>query len=341
LNNPLRIAIDVMGGDFAPSNELEGAILASKNSYSVPIEFVLVGKESEIKSRLSQLRPPDSFLHSIVHTDEVVTMDDEPTVAYRTKKNSSLITALELHRKGEVSAVISAGNTGAVMSCATLVLGRIKGVSRPTIGTFMPTTDFVPTFLTDAGANVDCKPRFLYEFGLMGSIYVRNVLGIESPTVSLLNVGEEKSKGNAVALEAYEMLSASKAINFIGNTEGRDIFEGKSDVIVCDGFTGNIVLKFAESFLTTLRKKVKQYSERGLKEKLTAGLMRNPLRSMLKDFNYEEYGGVPLLGVNGVVIIGHGKSTPYAIQNMLNRGIEVAQNNINSLIQNALKEDNV
>lgn len=335
---PLRIAIDAMGGDFAPTNEIEGAILAANHFRNLtPVEFVFVGREDDIKKALAR-HDLTLLQYSIVHTDDVITMDDEPALAFRTKKNSSLIKGIELHRNGDVDAFISAGNTGAVMSSATLILGRIKGVSRPTIGSFLPTVRTQPTLLTDVGANVDCKPRFLYEFAVMGSIYAKEILGIDNPRVGLLNVGEEETKGNSVVLEAYSIMKQSKNINFLGNVEGRDIFAGTADVVVCDGFTGNIVLKFAESVVSLLRAKIKEYSLRGLLQKISVAMMIPTFRKVMKEFDYQEYGGVPLLGVKGVVIIGHGKSTPYAIKNMLLRATEVVQKQINKRIEEVLAD---
>jgi glycerol-3-phosphate acyltransferase PlsX len=226
------------------------------------------------------------------------------------------------------------------MSGGTLILGRIRGVTRPTIASFFPTVRSQPTLVVDVGANVDCKPRFLYEFGVMGSIYVREVLGISNPRVALLNVGEEDSKGNTLVLEAHRMMRDSKEVHFVGNTEGRDILMGSVDVVVCDGFTGNIVLKFAESFVTLLRTKLKDFASRSLFNKISVALMVPTLRRVLKEFDYQEYGGVPLLGVNGVVIIGHGKSSPLAIKNMILRAVEVIDKNVNRRIEEALQNIN-
>ncbi|MBU2471831.1 MAG: phosphate acyltransferase PlsX, partial [Bacteroidetes bacterium] len=222
---------------------------------------------------------------------------------------------LTLHKEGKADAFISAGNTGAVMSASTIILGRAEGVSRPTIGTPFP-TEKGPCLLLDAGANVDCKPQHLLEFGMMGSIYANYILGYDNPTVGLINIGEESTKGNEITLEAYNLLQKSK-LNFIGNIEGRDILKGKANVIVCDGFVGNIVLKFAESVLGLLKAKFKDYTASNLLNKIWVGLMYRTLKKILKDFDYQEHGGVPLLGVNGISIIGHGGSTPKAIMNMI------------------------
>lgn len=358
-----------MGGDFAPASEIAGAIAAYTHfKGSTPVEFVFVGDEALIRAEISKHLGSGSgsansnsngttnstnnstanssanssandsgFTYTILHTTEVITMKDEPASALRAKRDSSIVRGMHLHKEGGVDAFLSAGNTGAVMSAGTLILGRIRGVTRPTIASFFPTVRKQPTLVVDVGANVDCKPRFLYEFGIMGSIYVREVLGIAHPRVALLNVGEEESKGNSLVLEAHSMMRDSSALNFVGNTEGRDILMGSVDVVVCDGFTGNIVLKFAESFVTLLRTKLKDFAARSIFNKLSVAVMIPTLRRVLKEFDYQEYGGVPLLGVNGVVIIGHGKSSPLAIKNMIIRAVEVIEKDVNRRIEDALE----
>jgi glycerol-3-phosphate acyltransferase PlsX len=332
----IRIILDAMGGDFAPHNEVLGARDAMQHfkANDINAEIILVGKEPEIRAALSKHSATD-FNFSIIHADEVVTMEDEPAIAFRKKRNSSLYIGLQHHKEGKAEAFVSAGNTGAVMSHSTLILGRIDGVSRPTIGTFLPTTESYPALLVDAGANVDCKPKHLYEFAVMGSIYVRRIVGVENPLIGLLNVGEEEIKGNEAALEAYGLLKASK-LNFLGNIEGRDVLMGAAHVVVCDGFVGNIVLKFAESMLTFLKAKFTAFADKGLGQKLMMGVAKPALKGALTGMNYEEYGGVPLLGVNGVSIIGHGKSTPLALKNMILRAEEVVRKEVNKSIETAL-----
>lgn len=329
-----RIALDAMGGDNAPRTEIEGAVSALRRLGS-EIEIVFIGREDSIKSALAAI-DTSGLSYSIVHADETVGMEEDPTSVFRKKKNSSLYRGLEMHAAGEVDAFVSAGNTGAVMSVATLLLGRIKGVSRPTIGSFMPNEHGTATLLLDVGANAEVRPKFLYEFAVMGSIYSRQIRGVEQPRVGLLNIGEEPSKGTEVVLQAYSELQNSKAIHFIGNVEGRDIFKGTADVVVCDGFTGNIVLKFAESMLGLLKSRLKSYASRGLLSKLAIALVVPTLKKVLKDLDYQEYGGVPLLGVRGVVIIGHGSSTPLAIQNMILVANEMVNKNVNQRIEEAL-----
>ncbi len=330
------IALDAMGGDFAPMNEILGAIDAlSELGTSSGVQIRLYGDEEKISLILRQHNAQHLPI-SIIHCEEVVGMHDDPAMAIKKKKNSSLIRGMDGHKSGSVNAFVSAGNTGAVMSAGTLILGRIKGVSRPTIGTFLPSIASTPVLLVDAGANVDCKPKFLYEFAIMGSIYYREIIGQKEPKVGLLNVGEEESKGNEVALETFSLLKASTSVRFIGNVEGRDILLHGADVIVCDGFTGNIVLKFAESVIKFLKARFTTFAETSLLNKALMGVVAPVLRKVLKDMDYQQYGGVPLLGVNGVVIIGHGSSSPLAIKNMILRAHEMVRKNINHSIASAL-----
>ncbi len=330
-----RIAIDAMGGDFAPTNEILGAIRAydylQKN---INIEIIFVGDEKLINEELSK-HEHDKLRYSVCHAEEVVLMGDEATIALKKKKNSSIYKGLELHRNGEADCFMSAGNTGATMATATVLLGRIKGASRPTIGSFFPTETELPALVLDVGATLDHQSRFLYEYSVMGSIYYKQMMNVEHPKVALLNVGEEKSKGTEEVKKAYGLLMESD-LNFIGNIEGRDIFNGKAHVVVCDGFTGNIILKLAESFFGFFKTKVKQYAEKSLINKVKVALTIPTLRDVSKGLDYQEYGGVPLLGINGVVIIGHGKSSPIAIQNMIFRAVEIIRRDVNKKIEDAL-----
>lgn len=314
-----------MGGDFAPQNIVAGVLDALRHA-SNRFDIILVGREDEIKKELEK-HSINGLRFSIVNATEVVGMDESPTVALKQKKDSSITVGLTLHKEGKADAFISAGNTGAVMSASTIILGRAEGVSRPTIGTPFP-TEKGPCLLLDAGANVDCKPQHLLEFGIMGSIYANYILGYKNPTVGLINIGEESTKGNEITLEAYNLLQKSK-LNFIGNIEGRDILKGKANVIVCDGFVGNIVLKFAESVLGLLKAKFKDYAASNLLNKIWVGLMYRTLKKILKDFDYQEHGGVPLLGVQGVSIIGHGGSTPKAIKNMILKAEDMVIKEVN------------
>ena len=330
-----KIALDVMGGDFAPINEIEGAIKASENiQRNIELEITFVGKEKKIITALKQF-DTTHLNYNIINANDVVTMSDDPTTAFKKKKDSSLYKGVELHANGYVDAFVSAGNTGAMLSTSTLLLGRLKGVSRPTIASFFPTETSTPALVLDVGANIVCKPKFLYEFAVMGALYATHILGLENPKVGLLNIGEEESKGTPIVHEAYELLKNSN-LNFIGNVEGRDILQGTSDVVVCDGFTGNIILKFAESFVGFLRSNIKAFAKKSFINTMAVMPVVPIMKKIFKQFDYQTYGGVPLLGVNGNIIIGHGKSTPLAIENMVFRGIDLIKTDINNKIEMAL-----
>lgn len=328
----LRIAVDAMGGDYAPDREIAGVVEALRTSRD-EFEIILVGDERLIRRQLAAEKAED-LPCTIIHASQVVTMGDSPTAALKQKKDSSLAVGMRLHQEGKADALVSAGNTGAVLSAATLILGRIKGVSRPTIGTFIP-AERGTCLLLDAGANVDCRAQHLYEFAVMGSIYIQLLKKKEYPTIALLNVGEEKTKGTEVVVEAHKLLAAS-TLNFIGNVEGRDILKAKADVVVCDGFVGNSILKFGESVPAYLKSKLKQFSEKGLINKLAVGFALWPLKASLSDMDPNKEGGVPVLGVKGVTIIGHGSSTAMGIKNMILRAVEVARSQINRDIETAL-----
>ncbi|MBF8294372.1 MAG: Phosphate acyltransferase [Bacteroidetes bacterium] len=318
-----------MGGDFAPASEVAGAVDALRQRRN-EFEVILVGREREIHAQL-QRHDTEGLSYSVVNADEVITMDDPPTAALKQKKNSSLAVGMQLHKDGKAEAFASVGNTGAVLSASTLILGRVKGVSRPTIAAFFPSEEGV-CLVVDAGTNVDCRARHLYEFAVMGSLYAKKIFKYENPKVGLLNVGEEKKKGTEVVQEAYGLLERSH-LNFIGNVEGRDILKGKAQVVVCDGFVGNVVLKFGESVPSFLKSKLKQYASGSIIRKLLIGAARGSLRASLRGMDYEEFGGIPVLGVNGVSIIGHGSSSPKAIKNMIFKAAEVAQSHLNTYIE--------
>ena len=330
--NRIRVAVDAMGGDHAPENQVVGAIDAAKERVD-NLEVILVGKEKQINEILKKNSGELDNI-SVQNAEEVITMEDSPADAFKTKPNSSLIVALDLQREKKADATISAGNTGAVLASSTLKLGRIKGISRPAIGSIFP-TEKGKCIVFDVGATVDCRPNHLFEYALMGSVYMNYIFGIEKPTVGLLSVGEEKSKGNELTTEAYKLLESSN-LNFIGNVEGSDILKGKTNVVVCDGFVGNIVLKFAESVLYLLKNRFKTYSEQGFFKKIWIGMFYGTLKKVIKDFDYEEYGGIPLLGLNGVSVIGHGKSSPLAMKNMIFKAEDTVRADINNKIESAL-----
>lgn len=323
-----------MGGEYAPEHEVHAALAAVKSDPS--IEIILVGKTDIITSYLPDRKPPTNI--TIVHASDVVSMSDEPSSIVKSRKDSSLYLGVDLMRDGKADAFVSAGNTGGVMATATMLCGRLRGVSRPTIGSFFPTERGEPTLVVDVGANVDSKAKFLRDYAVMGSVYSQMILGRPNPTVGLLNVGEESSKGTEVVREAYELLSKAP-INFVGNVEGRDILKGTVDVVVCDGFEGNIVLKFAESVIGFLKSRFKTYADKSVVNKLVIGLFRPVLRKVLSGMDYQEYGGVPLLGINGVAIIGHGSSSAMAIENMIHRAAEIVRLDVNGTIQTALTEE--
>lgn len=325
--------VDAMGGDFAPQNAVLGALQAFEERKD--FELTLVGDEKKILQviKSNNLNQSGINLH---RTSEIIEMSDNPTTAIKKKTDSSIVIGATLVRDKKADAFVSAGNTGAMMAASTLIIGRIAGVGRPTIGALMPNESGVCA-LFDVGASVDSKPRHLLEYAVMGSIYVKELFGIQNPKVGVLSVGEEDSKGSEVSLAALELIRKTN-LNCIGNVEGRDILKGTAHVIVCDGYVGNILLKFGEGVLNLLKYKFKDYASRGFINKLKIGLMRNSLRSMLKDFDYQEFGGVPLLGVNGISIIGHGSSTPKAIKNMVIRAQEMYAKSLVQKIENSIKQ---
>jgi glycerol-3-phosphate acyltransferase PlsX len=327
-----------MGGDYAPQNVVAGTIDALVEA-NCRFSVVLVGKEESIHNEL-QKHPSRNSLrenaYSVVNAREVIDFSDSPTAAVKTKKDSSLAVGVNLHREGKADAFVSAGHTGAMLSASTLILGRIGGISRPTIGALIPTTS-TPSLLVDAGTNVDCKPRHLFEFGVMGAIYVEAMLGKTNPSVGLLSIGEEENKGDELTLEAFSLMKQSK-LNFFGNIEGRDVLKGKVDVVVCDGFVGNVLLKFGESVPSFFKSKFTAFAEKSIFNKFVGLIARSGMRSVMKELDYQEHGGVPLLGVNGVSIIGHGGSTPKAIKNMIFRAEEMVQRQVNPRIQEVMRQ---
>ena len=324
----VTISLDAMGGDEAPHSEVSGAVDSVRDHNGVNI--VLVGSSDIIEKELKKFSYNSERI-KIHHCSEVIGMHESPTEAIRKKTDSSIIVGLKLQKEKITDAFISAGNTGAVMASSLFILGRIANVSRPTIGSMFPTDEGL-SIVFDVGANVDSKPIHLLEFAVMGVIYAKQMFKIQNPRVALLNIGEESSKGDSLTTEAYQLLKKSN-LNFIGNIEGRDILKGKAEVVICDGFVGNVVLKFAESVMDVLRNKFRKYASENFFQKIWVGMMYKTLRKILKDFDYQEYGGVPLLGVNGVSIIGHGRSSPKAIKNMILKAEQMVRLKINDAIQ--------
>jgi len=320
-----------MGTDNAPAEDIRGVVEALGDpGRGDGFEMILVGRGDAIEAELARYPRLDRSRVSIHHAPDVIAMNDEPVQAVRSKRESSIVRGITLHRDGAADAFVSAGNTGAVMAASTFILGRIQGISRPTIASQFPAANGF-TIVADVGANVDTKPRNLYEFAVMASVYAEQIFGYANPTVGLLNVGEEEGKGEERAVQAFELLRESR-LNFIGNVEGRDILKGTARVVVCDGFVGNVVLKFAESVPGLLRTKLSGYATTGFLAKLRLGFARGALKNIFREMDYQEYGGVPLLGVNGVSIIGHGGSTAKAVKNMIFKADEMVRREVNRRI---------
>ncbi|MBL1279475.1 MAG: phosphate acyltransferase PlsX [Fluviicola sp.] len=310
----MKIGIDVSGGDFAPDANIAGAVLARKE-LSTDINIVLIGDQDQILSGLSSLNE-NADNYEIVHAPDVITMHDHPARAISQKPNSSIAIGFEMLAAKKINAFASTGNTGAMLVGAMFKITTIPGVIRPCITSTLPAINGAKSILLDVGSNADCKPDVLYQFAVLGSLYSQNVYQNEKPRVALLNIGEEASKGNILTQATHKLLSESTEVNFIGNIEGRDIFNGVADVVVCDGFTGNIVLKEAEGIYTLMRK-------RGIRDEF------------FDRFNYENYGGTPVLGVKGNVIIGHGISNDIAVKNMIIHSFEVAKSGLATKIGEA------
>lgn len=325
-----RIAVDAMGGDRAPHDIVSGAIEAARKAKE-RYEVVLIGDEASIQTELHKHRFVKDLPISVVHASQKVEMDEAPAQALKQKPDSSIAVAVKLHKEGKVDGVVSAGNTGAVLAASLFLLRPIEGVMRPAGGAFFPYGGGV-TFLIDAGTNVDCKPMHLFQFGVMGSILMSHMFGIGQPKVGLLNIGEEATKGNEVVLEAHDLLRGS-TLNFIGNVEGRDIMKGKADVVVCDGFVGNVLVKFAGSLSKVLSSTLKRKIRGNIAGTIGHFLMKHKFSKLVKVFDYQEYGGVPILGVKGTVIIAHGSSTPYAIYKAIGEAFNLIQKNIHQHIE--------
>lgn len=324
----MRIAVDAMGGDHAPEEIVKGAMLAAEASSDV--QLILVGQKERIQTFLSGKLPGNVSLYE---ASEVIEMDEHPANAVRKKKDSSIVVATRLVKLGEADAVVSAGSTGAQMAAALLGLGRIKGIERPAIVTVLPTPEGGKLIL-DVGANMDASPQQLCQYGQMGSIYANKILGIYNPRVGLLNVGAEEGKGNELTQKAYPLLKASP-INFIGNVEGRDVPYGRADVVVCEGFAGNILLKAAEGLAGVLFEQIKEKITSNMVRKLGALAVKPGLKEIAQMMDYSEYGGAPLLGVNGISIICHGSSKAKAIFN----AIRVARECVHVRLIDQIRDD--
>lgn len=313
----MKIGLDISGGDFAPRANVLGALLALE-LLPESVSLYLIGKADDINAILEEKDALNVDRIKVVDAPDTITMEDHPTRAIPQKPHSSIAVGFDLLSKGEINSFASTGNTGAMLVGAIYKVNSIPGIIRPCITSILPKVTGGNSIILDVGSNADCKPDVLYQFAILGSLYAKNVLQIENPKVALLNIGEEESKGNLLTQSAYKIMNDSKDFNFIGNIEGRDLFHGKADVIVCDGFTGNIVLKQAEGIYTLML-------ERGIQD------------SYFDRFNYENYGGTPILGVNSDVIIGHGISNDVAIKNMLIHSYDVAKSGLTNKIKEAFK----
>ena len=326
----IKIAVDAMGGDNAPGEIIKGAVEAV-NEFDATI--VLVGIEKTIEKELKKYTYNKEKIE-VVNATEIISTDEVPTTAIRRKKDSSMVVGLNLVKDGKAAAFVSAGSTGALLTGATVIIGRIKGIERPALGTCLPTTNGF-TFLLDSGANVDCKANYLVQFAKMASVYVENVMGIKNPKVAIANIGVEKEKGNALVKEAYELLEEVEGINFTGNIEAREIPFGEADVVVCDGFVGNTILKLSEGLSLALLGIIKEEITQGA-YKLAAAALKKPFKNIKKRFDSEEVGGAPFLGLKSLVVKAHGSSKAKGIKNAIKQCEIFVENDIVLKIQEKL-----
>ena len=326
-----RIAVDAMGTDAAPLPEVAGAILAARERLA---DVLLVGPENVLKKALAQHNARGLNIE-VIHASEAVTMEDAAAKAFRRKRDSSIRVAARLVREGKADGLVSAGNTGAVMTTLKIVLGTLEGVDRPALAAVFPTSKGKAAVLVDVGANVDCKASNLEQFAVMGEIYYRVIFGGGKPRVGLLSIGEEDHKGNDLTREAFAVLK-QLPLNFIGNVEGRDLYNGRVEVIVCDGFIGNVALKISEGLVEAVSALLKESLSSSLASKIGSFLSRGAFREFKKRLDYSEYGGAPLLGVRGVCIICHGGSNDIAIKNGIRVAAELSEGKVNEKIQNEL-----
>lgn len=329
MNEWIKVAIDAMGGDNAPAEIVKGAIdavLASKK-----LKVYLVGRRDAVEAELSKYSFPAEQVE-VVHAEEVIEMAEPPVMAIRRKKESSIVVAMNMVKRGECDAYVSAGSTGANLVGGQLIVGRIRGVERPPLAPLLPTAKGT-SLLVDCGANVDARPSHLVQFAKMGSIYMEHVMGIKNPRVAIVNIGSEEEKGNALVKETYPLLKECTDINFIGSIEARDIPAGYADVIVCEAFVGNVILKLYEGVGATLIKEVKRGMMSSLRSKIGALLVKPALKQTLKRFDTEEHGGAPMLGLNGLVVKSHGSSNAVEIKNSILQCITFTEQDINGKIR--------
>ena len=325
----MRILLDAMGGDHAPQVTVEGAVWAARE---FGVEVVLVGREEDLRRELAKHETVGLPL-TLVHASEVVEMHEHPAMAVRAKRDSSMVVGMKMLKRGEVDAFVSMGNTGGVLAAALLHLGRIPGVMRPALSTVYPTVKGF-CFMLDVGANTDCRPQWLQQFALMGSIYAERVLGVAQPKVGLVSNGEEETKGSQLVQEAHQLLKETPGLHFIGNVEGKDIAPGMADVVVTDGFTGNVIIKLSEGLAWMFKTLAREELQRSPVALLGGLLARGAFDGLADRLDYAKYGGAPLLGVDGVVIVGHGRSNALAVRN----AIRVAQKAVEGRVLETIKE---
>ena len=330
----MKILIDGMGGDNAPDAVVEGAVMAAQE---IPHEIVLIGDEEKLTESL------DKYCHrkwlenvSICHASEVITNNESPAMAIRRKKDSSIVRGMKMLKEGEGDLFISAGSTGALLAGGLLIIGRIRGIERPAICTIYPILGSRASLLCDAGANAECKPRNLVDFAIMSSVYMEKVLGRENPTVALVNIGEEEEKGSPLTKESYELLKQTD-LNFKGNIEARDIPKGRADIIVTDGFTGNIVLKLTEGMAWNVFKTIKKKFTDGIHARLGSLLLVDKLKELKKEFDYSEYGGAPILGIKRPVVKMHGSSSSKGVKNTILKAVLFAEQNVIEIIEESIQ----
>ncbi|MCI8348205.1 MAG: phosphate acyltransferase PlsX [Firmicutes bacterium] len=329
----MKIILDGMGGDNAPASVVEGAILASKE---IEHQILIIGKEELINKELKKYKYDENKI-LVADATEVISNDDAPVRAVRSKKDSSIVKGINMVKSGEGDVFISAGSTGALLAGGLFILGRIQGIDRPALACIYPIVGGNPSLLVDAGANADCKPNNLLEFGIMGNIYMEKVIGRTNPKVGLVNIGSEAAKGSTLTKAAYNLLEQSD-MNFIGNVEAREVPKGACDVIVTDGFTGNVLLKLTEGMAWNILQVLKRKFTEGTKAKIGAALLLDKIKGLKKEFDYSEYGGAPILGVKGPIVKMHGSSSANAVKNTILKAIPYAEGKIVDIIQNSVLE---
>lgn len=335
MSEQIRVVVDAMGGDEAPQVPIQGAIEALQENENIRITFV--GKEQAIQSELSKYQY-DAERVQIVHADEIIGFDEPPVMAVRKKKNSSIVVGMNLVKHGEADAFVSAGSTGAILVGGQFIIGRIKGIERAPLAPLIPTATG-PSLLIDCGANVDARSSHLLQFAQMGSIYMEHVVGIKNPKVAIVNIGAEEEKGNMLVKETYPLLKECKDINFVGSIEARDIPRGDADVIVCEAFVGNVILKLYEGLAGTLLSKVKEGMMSTLRSKIGALLIKPALKKTLQEFNTSDHGGAPLLGLKGLVVKTHGSSEPKDVKMGILQCVQFTEQQINEKIKENLTVD--